>query len=270
MRTNIQFAGFDRQLKTIAFTSSVAKEGKSTTIVNTALAMAQAQNKVLLVDADLRRPVISRWFGIESLPGLTEIILGSYQWHDTLRTITDIMLGDMDVDEVMQTPGLDNLHIIPCGHIPPNPAELINSESLTHFFEDIKEEYNVVLIDLPPILNAAETAVVSAKADAVIMVYKAGSTARGALRRAKDQLEHVRANITGIVLNELNADVSPDYTDIDYHRYYGSKEEKSVEKSNPVWVSVASYFRKICRRTKNQRKSEGERQEDLMAEIVES
>jgi capsular exopolysaccharide synthesis family protein len=269
MRTNIQFAGLDKQLKTIAFTSSVAKEGKSTTIVNAGLAMAQAQNKVLLVDADLRRPVISRWFGIEPLPGLTDIILGSYRWHDTLRTITDIMLGDMDVDEVMQTPGLDNLHIIPCGHIPPNPAELINSESLAHFFEDVKEEYNVVLIDLPPILNAAETAVVSAKVDAVIMVYKAGSTARGALRRAKDQLEHVRANITGIVLNELNAEVSPDYTDIDYHRYYRYEEEGIVEKKTPVWVSVSTFFKKISLHTKDQKTREAERQEDLMAEMIE-
>jgi capsular exopolysaccharide synthesis family protein len=270
MRTNIQFAGFDKQLRIIAFTSSVAKEGKSTTIVNTALAMAQAQNKVLLVDADLRRPVISRWFGIEPLPGLTEIILGSYRWQDTVRTITDIMLGDMDVDDVMQTPGLDNLHIIPCGHIPPNPAELINSESLTHFFEDIREEYNLVLIDLPPILNAAETAVVSAKADAVIMIYKAGRTARGALRRAKDQLEHVRANITGIVLNELNAEVSPDYTDIDYYRYYGHEEEGSVEERKPVWVSVSAFFRKVCHCTKDQQKIEDERQEDLITETVES
>ncbi len=261
MRTNVQFSGLDKQLKTIAFTSAVANEGKSTTIVNAAIAMAQAQNRVLLVEADLRKPVISRWFGVDPVPGLTEVVLGSYGWRDTIRTITDIMLGDMDVEEVMLTPGLDNLHVVPCGHLPPNPAELINSENLVHFFEEVKEEYDVVLIDLPPVLSAADTSIVSAKADAVVMVYKAGKTARGALRRAKDQLEHVRANIMGIVLNELKAEISSDYSDIDYHRYYEYKAEESAAKIKPIWISLSistsTFFEKIYRWMRENKKIKG-------------
>ncbi|MFH1674142.1 MAG: polysaccharide biosynthesis tyrosine autokinase [Pseudomonadota bacterium] len=257
MRTNVQFAGLDKQLKTIAFTSAVANEGKSTTIVNAAIAMAQAQNKVLLVEGDLRKPVISRWFGVEPLPGLTDVILGSYGWHDAVRTITDIMLGEMDVEEVMLTPGLDNLHIIPCGHVPPNPAELLNSKNLTKFLDEVKAEYDVILIDLPPILSAAESAIVSANVDAVVMVYKAGKTARGALRRAKDQLEHANANIMGIVLNELKAEISSDYTDIDYHRYYGYEEEKGAKK--PPWVSLPAFLKKVYQRKKSKKRKKAER-----------
>lgn len=264
MRTNVQFAGFDKQMKIIAFTSALANEGKSTTIVNAAITMAQAQNKVLLVEADLRKPVIARWFGVELIPGLTEIILGSYAWRDNIRTITDIMLGDMDVEEAMFTPGLDNLHIIPCGHIPPNPAELINSENLVQFLKDVRKEYDVILIDLPPVLSATDAAIVSSKVDGVAMVYKAGSTARGALRRAKDQLEQVRTNIIGIILNELKAEVSQDYSDIDYHRYQYGPEIGGPAKKSPLWTGVPASLKKMYQQIKDRKKEDkGEAKKNL-------
>lgn len=245
MRTNLQFTGFDRQLRTIAFTSAVSDEGKSTTVVNTSIAMAQAQNRVLLVEADFRKPVISRWLGIEPLPGLTEVILGSYGWRDTIRTIADIMLGEMDVEEVMLTPGLDNLHIIPCGQVPPNPAEVINSDNLIRFFEETRQEYDVILVDLPPVLSVADTSIVSARVDAVMMVYRAGSTARQALRRAKGQLEQVRANVIGVVLNELKAEISSDYTEIDYHRYYGYDTGEGSPMRGRLSIPLPGFLKKL-------------------------
>lgn len=219
VRTNVQFAGFDKQLKTIAVTSAVANEGKSSVMVNVAIAMAQAYNRVLLVDADLRKPDIARIFGISEQPGLTEIILGSYDWRDVVQNITDFMLGKMDVDDIMLTPGLDNIHVIAGGRIPMNPAELLTSEEFDNFFKSVHDHYDVILIDLPPILSAADTSIISSRVDGVVMVYRAGNTARGALWRAKEQLTLARANIVGIILNGLKAEISADFGDI--HSQYG-------------------------------------------------
>lgn len=268
MRTNLQFAAFDKQLKTIAFTSAVANEGKSTTVVNVAIALAQAQNKVLLAEADFRKPVVARWFGIEPLPGLTEVILGSYPWRDTVRTIADIMLGRMDVDEVMLTPGLDNLHIIPTGQVPPNPAELVNSDSLLRFLDDAKKEYDVILVDLPPVLSAADTSVVSARVDAVTMVYRAGSTARHALRRAKDQLQQVGSNVLGIVLNDLKAEISSDYNEFDYYRYYGYDNKKSSNRGKRMAISGKKILDKLNKAKKDLKTKENRKSWTLLWRMV--
>lgn len=232
VRTNVQFSGFEKQMKTIAFTSAIANEGKSNSIVNVAIAMAQAYNRVLLVDADLRKPDIARIFGINGQPGLTEVILGSYEWQDVVQNITDIMLGEMDVDDIMRTPGLDNLHILTGGRMPLNPAELLTSVEFDNFFKAVHDHYDVILIDLPPILAAADTTIIGSRVDGVVLVYRAGSTARGALRRAKEQLDHSRANIVGIILNGLRAEVSLDFGELHYQRYgYGHKKLYTSKKS---------------------------------------
>jgi len=253
VRTNVQFSGFEKQLKTIAFTSAVANEGKSNSIVNVAITMAQAYNRVLLVDADLRKPDISRIFGINEQPGLTEVILGSYEWQDVVQNITDIMLGEMDVDDIMQTPGLDNLHIMTGGRMPLNPAELLTSAEFDNFFKAVHDHYDVILIDLPPILAAADTTIIGSRVDGVVMVYRAGSTARGALRRAKEQLDHSRANIIGIILNGLKADVSLDFGELHYKRYnYGNKRQYTSRKSKArfTWGWIKEFFNK--RRNENE------------------
>jgi capsular exopolysaccharide synthesis family protein len=229
LRTNINFVKLEKDIKTIVFTSSSPQEGKTTISINLAITMAQAGNKVLLIDGDFRRPVISKVFGIPSLPGLTDVILGNYKWHDVVRSITNIMMGKMTMDEIMVTPGLDNLYIMTCGTIAPNPAELVSTKINTDVINEAHEEYDFVIIDAPPVLAATDAAVWGTKADGVVIVYQVGKIARGALKRAKAQLDNVKARIIGVVLNGLKAEISPDYEYHDkYYYYYGSERKKTL------------------------------------------
>jgi len=229
LRTNINFVKLEKDVKTIVFTSSSPQEGKTTVSINLAITMAQAGHKVLLIDGDFRRPVISKIFGIPSLPGLTDVILGNYRWRDVVRSITDLMTGKMTMDELMVTPGLDNLYIMTCGTIAPNPSELVSTQINTDVINESHEEYDFVIIDAPPVLAATDAAVWGTKADGVVIVYQVGKIARGALKRAKAQLDNVKARIIGIVLNGLKAEISPDYEYHDkYYYYYGSERKKTL------------------------------------------
>jgi succinoglycan biosynthesis transport protein ExoP len=229
LRTNINFVKLEKDVKTIVFTSSSPQEGKTTVSINLAITMAQAGHKVLLIDGDFRRPVISKIFGIPSLPGLTDVILGNYKWRDVVRSITDLMTGKMTMDELMVTPGLDNLYIMTCGTIAPNPSELVSTRINTDVINESHEEYDFVIIDAPPVLAATDAAVWATKADGVVIVYQVGKIARGALKRAKAQLDNVKARIIGVVLNGLKAEISPDYEYHDkYYYYYGSEHKKTL------------------------------------------
>ncbi|MEW6333424.1 MAG: AAA family ATPase [Thermodesulfobacteriota bacterium] len=229
IRTNINFVRLEKDVKTIVFTSSSSEEGKTTVAINLAIAMAQAGNRVLLVDGDLRRPAIAKIFGIPSAPGLTDVILGNYKWRDVVRSVTDIMMGKMTMDEIMITPGLDNVHIMTCGTVAPNPSELVSSQLNTDVIKESHEEYDFVIIDAPPVLAATDAAVWGTKADGVVLVYQVGKVARGALKRAKTQLANVNARIIGVVLNGLKAEISPDYEyHGKYHYYYGSERTDSA------------------------------------------
>ena len=229
LRTNLSFTSLEKDIKTLVFTSSSPREGKTTSVVNLAITMAQTGNKVLLVEGDLRRPVIARMFGIDQTPGLADVLLGNYKWRDVIRTITDIMMGKMSMDDIMKTPGIDNLHIMTGGTIPPNPAELVSSKSITEFMEDVRSEYDMVLIDGPPVLAATDAAILGSRTDGVILVYQVGKISRGTLKRAKAQLDNVKANVIGVVLNGLRAEISPDFSGYDYYKQYyayGQKEEE--------------------------------------------
>ncbi len=219
IKTNIHFAKLDKEVKSIAFTSSLPDEGKTTTLVNTAIAMAQSLKKVLLIEADLRKPVLSEWFGISKSPGLSDVLIGSYEWRDAVKGIVDFMLGEMDVDDVMQTPGLDYLNVMTAGNLAANPGELIASERFMNFFEEVKKEYDIICIDVPPTLAVADASHICSKVDGVLMVYKVGGTPRDSLKRSLDQLKHVRANVIGIVLNGIKSEISPDYDQLAYQQY---------------------------------------------------
>jgi polysaccharide biosynthesis transport protein len=234
LRTNIQFATLDKGAKLVSVTSASHQEGKSTTTANLAMTLAQAGNRVLLVDGDLRRPTIARIFGLDREPGLTDVILGNYSWREVVRTVTDIMVGGLGMEDIMMTPGMDNLNIITSGLIPPNPAEITDSRRMSEFLVEVKEAYDVVLVDSPPTLQATDATIIGTKVDGVILVYKIGQVSRSALHRAKLQLDAVNVPVLGIVINGLRAEVSEDFRDLRYYSYYsyGSKDEE--QSTNPI------------------------------------
>ncbi|MGD9032076.1 MAG: SPOR domain-containing protein, partial [Desulfobacteraceae bacterium] len=152
--------------------------------------------------------------------------------RDTVKTVTDIIMGQMSTDEVMMTPGLDNLHLITSGPIPPNPAELIESGRLTVFMEEAKNEYDIILFDSTPILSTADAAILGTKVDGVLLVYRVGTVSRGLLRRSTAQLQQVNCNIVGVVLNGMRPEVSPDFQDYKYYSsYYAYGEEEKHKKT---------------------------------------
>jgi polysaccharide biosynthesis transport protein len=223
LRTNIQFARLERGGKVLVVTSPTLQEGKTTTIVNLALTMAQSGQKTLLVGANLRRPSIHRFFGIEREPGLSDILVGNARWRDCIRTVADILMGRFEMEDIMAAPGLDNLHIIEAGPIPPNPSELLSTSAMAEFLRAVSAEYDIVLIDTPPVLPVTDSAIMAGQADGVLLVYQAGKVGRLVLKRAKSHLESTRAKVWGVVLNDVQSEVAGyNYTHY-YTHYYGEE-----------------------------------------------
>jgi uncharacterized protein involved in exopolysaccharide biosynthesis/Mrp family chromosome partitioning ATPase len=223
LRTNIQFQRMERGGKVLVVTSPTLQEGKTTTIVNLALTMAQSGQKTLLVGANMRRPSIHRFFGIERDPGLSDILVGSAQWRDCVRGVADILMGRFEMEDIMASPGLDNLHIIEAGPIPANPSELLSTAAMRDFLQAVSAEYDIVLIDTPPILPVTDSAIVAGQVDGVLLVYQAGKVGRLVLKRAKAHLESARAKVWGIVLNDLQSEISG-YTYTHYYTHYYGEE----------------------------------------------
>jgi Mrp family chromosome partitioning ATPase len=211
LRTNIQFAGMAQGQRVLAFVSAGAQEGKSTSAVNLAIALAQDGKRVLLVDADLRKPTIHERLGLEQVPGLSEVLLGTTHYTEAIRTVTDLMLGALGVEQVVNAPGIDNLNILPSGKRPDNPAEFMNSPRLNELIEVVRKEYDITIFDCPPILPVTDGVTLGSKVDGVVMVYQVGRVGRNALKRAKTLLENARAKVVGIVLSNVSAELAPDY-----------------------------------------------------------
>jgi succinoglycan biosynthesis transport protein ExoP len=244
LRTNIQFREGDKNVKTIAITSTSPQEGKTMVSANLAISLAQAGLKTLLVGSDLRKPMLGQAFGLDESPGLTDIIMGNYPWTDTVKTITDIIMGKISIDDVMMTPGMDNLNIITSGTIPPNPAELIESERLMDFMEEVKNHYDIIIFDSTPVLSAADAAILGQKVDGVLIVYRVGAVSRGLLKRTSTQLQQVKCNIIGIILNGMKPDISPDFPDYKYYKYYSYYGKEGKEKASLASKRLFWFFRR--------------------------
>jgi tyrosine-protein kinase Etk/Wzc len=223
LRTNLQFLRLETKGKVFLITSSFVQEGKTLNIVNLALTMAQAGNKVLLIDADLRKPLVHKAFGLSESPGLTDYVLGNYSWKETSNTISDVMLGDFGIDNILKTPGMDNLHVITAGTRPPNPSEILSSTRFREFLKEAAKDYNFIFIDSPPILPVADASEIATLVDGVFLVYKVGKIGRGVLRRAKSNLENVDAKLVGVILNSVKSDEGPEYYRYHSHYYYSNK-----------------------------------------------
>ena len=234
LRTGVEFIATERQLKVIAVTSASMREGKTTVISNFAMTSAQIGKKVLLIDADLRKPMVNTIFGIEREPGLSDVILGNYNWDEVIKTDTDIMMGKMGMEDITTTAqGINNLNIITSGLVPPNTSEILNSSRMSEILNQVKDSYDIVLVDASPVLPTTDAVIVASKVDGVVMVYQVGQVARGALKRAKAQLENAKATVIGVVLNGLKPETGKDYKDYGYYGYYYGYGSESEEWREP-------------------------------------
>ncbi len=230
LQTYIKFSGLDTVGNCLMFTSAGIREGKTLTAVNSALCMAQLGYKVVLIDADLRRPSVHKVFGIDREVGLTEAVLGTFKVDDVVKTVDDVMMGNLKSSLIMKTYGMENLHIITSGHLPGNPPEILSSQNMSKFVKEVKSKFQVVFFDSAPILPVTDSCILSSKVDGVILVYEVGRVSRGALRRSKMQLENAKGKPIGVVLNSMKiSDMrfgSPFY----YYaqKYYGEEPERKA------------------------------------------
>lgn len=223
LRTNAIFMATAKNIKSMIITSSSMHEGKTTTAINLSLTLAQAGKRVLLMDVDFRNPAIHHYFGLENGPGLSDIILGNNTWKEVGRSIADLMMGKIKVDDIMVTPGMDNLNIITSGNPPSHPAEFLNSPILPKLISEIVDNYDFVILDAPPVLPVADTIILGSKVDAVFLIYKVGIISRYALKRTKLLLENVGAKVVGTILNNFKPETNQDFHHGSYYHYV-SKE----------------------------------------------
>lgn len=213
IRTNLLFMSPDRPFKRVIVTSSGPQEGKSTTAINLGIAMAQSGNRVLVVDTDMRRPRLHKAFGVSNELGVSSVVVGEGKLEDAIKT-TDV-------------PGL---FVMPCGPVPPNPAELLHTQAFGDILNKLGERFDRVILDTPPVGAVADAVVLSTQVDGVVVVLKAGQTNRDLAKRTVRALRDVKANIYGAVLNDVNLESSK-YGDYYYgysYRYYGDSEKKGA------------------------------------------
>jgi polysaccharide biosynthesis transport protein len=205
VRTNLIFSSAGSRGRVILFGSAHPGEGKTTTVANLGAALAQNGARVLIVDADLRRPTLHGHFGLAHTPGLSDVIVSKCRPHDVIRA----------------TP-VEGLHFLPCGYIPPNPTDLLGSESLRDLLAAQKKRFDWILVDAPPILAMADTPVLCPFADGLVLVVWAENSGRPALKRALEQVHRVGGKLTGVVLNKVDLNRNAYY----YGQYYGEYYRK--------------------------------------------
>lgn len=200
VRTNIQFSAVDKELRSILVTSSGPGEGKSTTVSNLAVVFASQGKKVLLVDADLRKPTVHYTFDVSNMNGLTNVLTKS-----------------SSIENAVSQTNEPNLYVLASGPIPPNPAELLGSKAMEEFIHDAYKLYDVILFDTPPILAVADAQILSNHVDGTILVVYSGETEMEAAAKAKELLQAAKAKLLGAVLNHKKLQ------DSQYYYYYGGK-----------------------------------------------
>ncbi len=207
LRTSVMFTAVEHKRNTLLFTSSGPKEGKTTTAINIAIVMAQAGEKTLLIDADLRKPRVGKTFDIREKEGLTELLA-----------------GDKTIEEVVHKTDIENLTVVVCGAIPPNPSELLGSKKMDNLLKELEEKHDRIIIDTAPVLAVTDSVVLSSKVDGTIVVVKAGDTNRNAVLKTKEILQSVHSsNLIGVVLNMVNTTKSGSH--YYYYHYYGKYGE---------------------------------------------
>jgi len=204
LRTNLSYTGVDRKHKVILISSSRMQEGKSTTAANLAVTLVQSENKVMVIDCDLRRPKIHKLFGLDNTSGLTDVLTKD----EDRKTICN------------HIEAIDGLDIITSGQTPPLPSELLDSKKMAKMIGELREEYDYIIIDSPPILSVSDATILSKIADAVILVVASNETHVDAIATAKRALDKVEANLIGTVLTKAKTGKRG------YNYYYDYSDKK--------------------------------------------
>lgn len=205
LRTNIDFASIDETLQVIMVTSAGPGEGKSTTIANLAVTYSQADRRVLLIDADMRKPTAHKTFQISNQYGLSSV-----------------MSQQSTVEESIQMTDISNLDVMTAGAIPPNPAEMMASKRMTAMLEKLRGTYDIILIDTPPLLAVTDAQVAASKSDGVVLVVDQGRVKRDIAMKAIQYLQNVNARVLGVVLNNVKRKSSEEA----YYYYYGTDSKQ--------------------------------------------
>ena len=206
IRTNIQFSMIDKELKTIIFTSSGPYEGKSTTAANIAAVFADQGKKVILIDADMRKPTVSKTFDIHNNLGLSTLITSrSTKIEDVVQYVED---ADLD--------------IISSGPVPPNPSELLNSNRMNDLIKELENRYDLVLFDMPPVVSVTDAQIMATKTDGVVFIVRRNIAHTEDVRHAKELLDMVQANVLGVVFNGAEKKSDRSYS---YYGYGYTDEE---------------------------------------------
>jgi capsular exopolysaccharide synthesis family protein len=204
IRTALLLSSTNPGSKIFVLTSPLPSEGKTSTISNLAVAVAQTGKRVLLLDADLRKPRQHKIFRVKNLDGLT-----------------NYLTGNIEIKELLKTTSIHNLFLINAGPVPPNPAELLGSEKMAEFLEKLKQIFDIILIDTPPILAVTDALVLATKSDGIILVVWGGKTSREALKRAREKMDLTKTKAVGVILNRVNLKEHDYYYKHHYYHYYG-------------------------------------------------
>lgn len=203
-RTNLNYKNIDQENKVILFTSTSSEEGKTTSIANTAISIAQTGKKVLLIECDLRKARIHELFNLPQGPGLTNLLADKKVLADVVQPMKDIL----------------NLHILTSGPLPPDPSEMLSSRTFEKIVEGAKAEYDMILIDAPPVLSVTDAAILSKLVDGVILIVAMKETKKEAVKKARKALLQVGANILGVLITKAEMKKSS------YYYYYGVDKKK--------------------------------------------
>jgi capsular exopolysaccharide synthesis family protein len=210
LRANISFSSIDRPVKTILVTSASPREGKTTTVINLGIIMAQAGSRVLIVDADFRRPSLHHIFGF--LP----------QGKRALPGLSNLIVGNATVDEVRLPSGFARVALVPAGIAPPNPNELISSQRMKAVMAELAEDADFVLIDSPPCMIYSDAFLLAPLTDGVLYVVRSGSQDKSAQRRVQRQLQQAKARMLGVVFNDAEVEESAG----SYSYYYANGNKR--------------------------------------------
>ena len=188
IRTNIEFASVDKQIKSIVVTSPRPADGKSTIAANLAIVLAQQEKKVLLVDADLRKPSVHYTFNVNNLQGLT-----------------NMLTKQISLDNAVFQTNISNLNILTSGPIPPSPSELLNSRTMESTLEELKSKFDYIIFDTPPVLAVTDPQILASKCDGIVMVLSSGKTNKNEAIKTKELLQKTKTPLLGVVLNRFES-----------------------------------------------------------------